>query len=102
MNLADLIEQNFLTCSFKKATGIDCLGCGMQRSFVCLLRGDLYGSVLQYPPLLFFIGYIFATFLYVTNIWKTISATFLKLTLSLFVIILLSYIYKGIFFGLAH
>lgn len=102
MTVVEWLETHFASCTFKRITGIDCMGCGMQRSFVCLLRGDFYGSVRYYPPLIFLISYIFATFLYVTNIWKTISATFLKLTMSLFVIILLSYIYKGIFFGLAH
>ena len=41
---------------------MDCPGCGMQRSFVELLEGDLYGSFLQFPaliPLLLMIGYLF-------------------------------------------
>lgn len=33
-------------------TGLDCPGCGMQRSFVALLEGDFVESFILYPPLL--------------------------------------------------
>lgn len=40
-----------LACPTKALTGIDCPGCGFQRAFVDLLRGDLAGSWEHYPPL---------------------------------------------------
>jgi len=36
----------------KKYFGIDCPGCGLQRSFVSLLRGDLQESLALYPGLI--------------------------------------------------
>jgi hypothetical protein len=33
-------------------SGLDCPGCGMQRSFLALLRGDLAESFSLYPALL--------------------------------------------------
>jgi hypothetical protein len=39
-------------CPAKALTGMDCPGCGLQRSFVALLRGDLEGAWELYPPLL--------------------------------------------------
>lgn len=49
-----------LTCELKKLTGIDCPGCGIQRSFYKLLEGDIIESVKLFPallPLFFLITY---------------------------------------------
>lgn len=52
-----------LPCVFKAAFGIECPGCGIQRSALLLLRGDLLGSLLMYPALIplvlmvLFLGY---------------------------------------------
>ena len=102
MDFASWLEHHYLTCSFKEVSGIDCLGCGMQRSFVSLLRGDIYESVLYYPPLLFLIVYFSAISLYSLNILKLKSDTLTRMTYALLTIVLLSYIFKGIFFGLNH
>jgi hypothetical protein len=39
-----------LPCPFKYLTGIDCPGCGFQRSVIALIQGDLHKSFLFYPP----------------------------------------------------
>jgi hypothetical protein len=39
-----------LPCPFKYITGIDCPGCGFQRSVLALIQGDLHKSLLYYPP----------------------------------------------------
>ncbi|WP_082995023.1 DUF2752 domain-containing protein [Aquimarina megaterium] len=57
------IESNLLQCPTKKLMGIDCLGCGFQRSFLLLIKGDLVESFLMYPaliPLLLMFGYLIA------------------------------------------
>ncbi|MDF2438963.1 MAG: hypothetical protein K0Q95_3339 [Bacteroidota bacterium] len=41
-----------LTCPFKTVTGFDCPGCGMQRSFIALLQGNIVESFYLYPALL--------------------------------------------------
>lgn len=46
------LEEHMMTCPYKAITGIDCPGCGMQRSFIALLKGDLVESFLLYPALL--------------------------------------------------
>ncbi len=43
------LQHHLLPCPFKALLHIDCPGCGMQRSFICLLQGDLHSS-LQYHP----------------------------------------------------
>lgn len=41
-----------MTCPYKSLTGIDCPGCGMQRSFLELLKGNFSDSFHLYPALL--------------------------------------------------
>ena len=40
-----------IPCFYKKFFGVECPGCGMQRSIIALLRGDFHDSFLLYPPL---------------------------------------------------
>ena len=100
MDIASWIENHFMVCSFKETFGIDCLGCGLQRSIVCLARGDFYGSVRYYPPLLFLISYAIMWILYISfnNLISTFY--FLRATFTILTIVFLSYIMKIIFYGL--
>jgi heme/copper-type cytochrome/quinol oxidase subunit 3 len=41
-----------IPCPFKKLTGIDCPGCGFQRSVIALLQGDIMQSFAYYPATL--------------------------------------------------
>lgn len=48
-----------MPCFYKQLSGIDCPGCGMQRSFIELLNGDFTASIKMYPallPVLFTLG----------------------------------------------
>ncbi len=46
------LEKHMATCSIKSHTGIDCPGCGMQRSIIELLKGNIWESIQLYPALL--------------------------------------------------
>ena len=46
------LENHLGTCFYKKNFGIECLGCGMQRSFIELLKGNIIESILLYPALI--------------------------------------------------
>jgi hypothetical protein len=52
MSLISWLEDNMLSCPYKKYFGMDCFGCGMQRSFVALLKGNLVESFYWYPALI--------------------------------------------------
>ena len=52
LKIVTWLESHQGTCSFREHTGIDCPGCGLQRSILALLRGDLVESILQFPALL--------------------------------------------------
>ena len=50
------LKTHLLTCPSKYFFHLDCPGCGLQRSFVALLEGDIEKSFQLYPatvPLLF-------------------------------------------------
>ncbi|HEX8514779.1 MAG TPA: DUF2752 domain-containing protein [Bacteroidia bacterium] len=51
-DLIHWLEAHLLSCPYKALTGFDCPGCGMQRSFIELLKGNLTGSFMLYPALL--------------------------------------------------
>ena len=46
------LESHLGTCSFKEHVGMECPGCGIQRSIIALLKGDLLESLLVFPALL--------------------------------------------------
>ena len=52
------LDQNMLPCLYKKFLGVECPGCGMQRSIVSLLKGDFNESFAFYPPLLLVLSLI--------------------------------------------
>ncbi|WP_040299311.1 DUF2752 domain-containing protein [Arcticibacter svalbardensis] len=43
------LQNHLLPCPFKYLTGIDCPGCGFQRSVVALLQCNLHESLEIYP-----------------------------------------------------
>ncbi|MFD0750493.1 DUF2752 domain-containing protein [Mucilaginibacter calamicampi] len=57
------LRDHLLPCPFKYFTGLDCPGCGFQRSVLALMQGNLSESFRLYPatiPLLLFIIYTLA------------------------------------------
>jgi hypothetical protein len=54
------LQNHLIPCPFKYLTGIDCPGCGFQRSLMALFQGDIQKSFALYPPaipLLLFFAY---------------------------------------------
>lgn len=56
-----------LDCSWKKTTGLECPGCGLQRSFDQLIHGNLTESLVLFPALLPFLFLVAYTFLHILN-----------------------------------
>ncbi|WP_196890923.1 DUF2752 domain-containing protein [Aureivirga marina] len=46
------MESNMLSCFYVKYFGIECYGCGFQRSLIALMRGNLLESLKLFPALL--------------------------------------------------
>ncbi|MEN0055245.1 MAG: DUF2752 domain-containing protein [Mucilaginibacter sp.] len=92
LGLVHWLQNHLIACPFKYITGIDCPGCGFQRSVMALFQGDLQKSFTLYPPtipLLLFFTYGIADALF--N-WDTQKSS-VKKTLFMIVgsIVLISY-----------
>jgi len=59
MSFINWLENNTLACPYKKCFGLDCFGCGMQRSFLALLKGNFLECFYLYPALIPMIFIIF-------------------------------------------
>jgi Protein of unknown function (DUF2752) len=94
LNITNWLEEHQLPCMFKSITHFDCPGCGMQRSCIALLKGDIAQSFKLYPALLpmilFFLFLLLNNTLYIRNYVKIMKMGIA----SIFIIILVSYIYK--------
>ena len=52
LNIINWLEAHQLPCMFKAVTHFDCPGCGLQRSFILLIKGDVLSSFIMYPALI--------------------------------------------------
>ena len=92
--IVEWLESNLQSCFYKKYLGVECPGCGMQRAFIELLKGNLWESFLLFPALIPTIVLVIYLFLHISFKFKN-GANILKF---LFIIntsiVVLSYIYK--------
>jgi hypothetical protein len=52
IGLIHWLEQHQLPCIYQKVLGIPCPACGLQHSFIELLKGNIIESFRIYPPLI--------------------------------------------------
>jgi Protein of unknown function (DUF2752) len=90
------LEMHLLTCPSKKYLHIDCPGCGLQRSFIALLKGDVVQSFQLYPAtpvIVLMFGYLLAHLMFK---FKNGARNLTFLFIFCASIILVHYIYKVI------
>jgi hypothetical protein len=51
--LADQVEDYMLPCVNKTLFGMDCMGCGLQRSIALIFKGEFINAFLMYPAIYF-------------------------------------------------
>jgi len=87
-------EDYMLPCLNKKLLGIECFGCGFQRSILLLFQGEFIAAFKMYPAIYTLI--VFAVFLILNMFYKYKYAEKIKLILVVLnvVIIVTSYILK--------
>lgn len=90
------INDYMLPCMNKKLLGVDCPGCGIQRSIALILQGDFSGAFQMYPAiysLLFLFAFVAVNYFYkIKNASRIITA----LAIINVLLILTNYIYKFI------
>jgi len=67
LTLLSWLQNHLIPCPFKYLTGIDCPGCGFQRSVIALLKGNLHQSFILYPATIPFI---------LTGLWVIFDSRF--------------------------
>ena len=96
----DWLESNLISCHYVKYIGYECPGCGLQRSIIALLKGNIIESWHFYPPLLpllaLFIFLIIHLFKKFENGGNVVKYLFIFFTSCM----LLNYIYKILFVGI--
>lgn len=88
------LGEHLFSCPFKTHFGIDCPGCGLQRSVLALFRGDLIASFKFYPATIPLIFVLIFTIIHLKFDFK-FGAQLIKIVFAgVAVIILINYIYK--------
>ncbi|WP_298368833.1 DUF2752 domain-containing protein [uncultured Lutibacter sp.] len=94
--IIDFLESNLLSCSWKQYLNQECMGCGMQRAIILLLKGEFIQSFKMYPALFtliimfvylilhlkfdFKIGHLILKYLFFINVIIILANYILKLT----------------------
>lgn len=92
--IIEWLESHMQSCFYKKYFGIECPGCGMQRSFVELLKGNFYESFLLFPALIPTIALIVFLILHLIFKFKNGAGILKNLFIINTSILVLSYLYK--------
>ncbi|MGM9477911.1 DUF2752 domain-containing protein [Pedobacter sp. GSP4] len=88
------LSAHLFSCPFKSHFGIDCPGCGLQRSVLALFQGDLVASFKFYPATIPLIFVALFTIVHLKMDFK-FGAQLIKIVFAgVAVIILINYIYK--------
>lgn len=88
------LENFMIPCFSKKLFGIDCPGCGMQRSLVLVLEGDFGAAFTMFPaiyttiPLFLFIG------IHLIDKKRDYSKIIIPFAIVNAVIMIIAYLYK--------
>lgn len=88
------IEEYMLPCMNKSLFGIDCIGCGAQRSLLLLINGDFTNAFYQFPAIytsLLLFGYIGLHFIDTSRDYQKIITGMAITNASIMII---AYIYK--------
>jgi ABC-type transport system involved in cytochrome c biogenesis permease component len=83
-----------LTCFSKYYFGVECPGCGAQRSAVCLFRGEWLDSLALYPALIPFFIFMVVAVLSVIKSIKMSTRWVLIMAMVTFGIMIVHYIMK--------
>lgn len=88
------VKNLLVPCPIKWLTGLDCPGCGFQRSIWAFVQGEYQESFKLYPPmLLFLISFLAALLTYIFK-WNSESKVLKVLYISTGIVVLINYGYK--------
>lgn len=92
--LVGWLERNMLTCPSRKYLHLECPGCGLQRSIIALLKGDIQTSLQLYPATIPLLTLLLFTGLHLKYDFLNGALVIKYLQAGVAIIILVFYIYK--------
>lgn len=95
--MIEWLEQHMVACVFVKYLNFECPGCGIQRAFISLMKGEIWESIKVYPAMLPYmltlLGLVFQIIFKAKNGGTFVMYGFIFSVL----VMILSYIYHFIF-----
>lgn len=88
------IEKYMLPCTNKLIFGLDCPGCGIQRAFLMVLKGDFIGAFHMFPAIYTIIILFAAIALHFIDRSRKYHTIMISFAILNAVIMIISYIYK--------
>ena len=95
--IIEFLKNNMLDCLSVKIFGAECPGCGIQRSIIFLLEGNLKSSLITYPALIPTIILIFYLILHLIFKFKTGHKWILLMFIINVSIMIITYVIKIIY-----
>ncbi len=92
------MEKYMLPCMFKKMFGVDCIGCGIQRSLNFILHGEFEKAFFMFPAIYTTILFFLSVALFAIDKKHNYQKTVISLAIVNAVIMIVSYAYKMRFF----
>jgi hypothetical protein len=87
-------EDYMLPCINKKFFGLDCMGCGMQRSLSLIVNGDFVAAFYMYPAIYSMMALLGVIFINYFKNFKYAYKIIITLALVNAILILGNFIYK--------
>jgi hypothetical protein len=88
------MEEYMLPCMFKQMIGIDCIGCGIQRSFSLILHGEFSAAFAMFPAIYTTLLFFFSIALFIFDRKHNYQKIVISLAIINAVIMIVSYVYK--------
>ena len=95
--IIEFLKNNMLDCLWSKYLNMQCPGCGMQRSIIFLLEGDLKSSLIIFPALIPTMILIFYLILHLIFKFKTGHKWILLMFIINVSIMIINYVIKIIY-----
>lgn len=92
--MIDWLNEHMVPCVFKKNLGIECPGCGLQRSLIALLQGDILLSIRMNASLIPFIITVLFTIFHISFNFKNGARTIVWLFSTTVFIMVLHFVIK--------
>lgn len=91
------MKDYMLPCMNKKLFGVECMGCGTQRSIDLLLHGDFVGAFKMFPPIYTMMLFGIILLLHFFDKSRNYNRAIIFMAITNGIIMFVNYIYKIIY-----